>query len=163
RKCFVPTLLTPAAQSRKLQGLRFPASKPSHFEPLMLRVCVVTIAVCLAWSTFVQAENWPQWRGLNGDGVSHEKDLPIQWTRESNSAWKLPLPGPGGATPVIWGDRIFVTSIDGSDLVLLCVNADGKQLWKQTVSTGNKDVRGDEGNSAAPSPCTDGKHVWSFF
>jgi outer membrane protein assembly factor BamB len=56
-----------------------------------------------------------------------------------------------------------VTSTDGADLVLLCIGTDGKQLWKQVVSSGNKDVRGDEGNSAAPSPCTDGKHVWTFF
>jgi outer membrane protein assembly factor BamB len=89
--------------------------------------------------------------------------LPIQWTRDHNIAWKFPLPGPGGASPIVWGDKVFVTSTDGDDLVLICVNLYGEKQWKQVVSSGNKQVRGDEGNSASPSPCTDGKHVWVFF
>jgi len=108
----------------------------------------------------VTAENWPTWRGPDQNGVSHEKDIPTKWSKTENVRWRLQLPGPAGATPAIWNDRIFLTSADGSDLVFLCVDTNGKQLWKQTVGSGNKDVRGDEGNSASPSPVTDGKHVW---
>ena len=50
--------------------------------------------------------------------------------------------------------------MNGADLVLIAADTSGKQLWKKTVGTGNKYVRGDEGNSASPSPATDGKHVW---
>jgi outer membrane protein assembly factor BamB len=110
-----------------------------------------------------QAENWPQWRGEKLDGISHEKNLPVTWSKTENVAWRLPLPGQAGATPVIWGDRIFLTSVDGNDLVLLGVGTDGKQLWRQVVASGNKTARGDEGNSASPSPCTDGKLVWTFM
>lgn len=109
------------------------------------------------------AENWPQWRGSQLDGVSHETGLPTQWSQTENVAWRLPLPGPAGATPVVWDNRIFVTSVSGSDLLLLCVSTKGQELWRQTIATGNKDARGDEGNSAAPSACTDGKHVWTVM
>jgi outer membrane protein assembly factor BamB len=122
------------------------------------------IVILLATVSLAQADNWPQWRGSRGDGISTEKDLPVQWTKTEGIAWKLPLPGRGGASPVVWGERIFVTSVDEDDnLVLLCINTDGKQKWKQVVSSGNRAVRGDEGNSASPSPCTDGQHVWAFF
>lgn len=109
------------------------------------------------------AENWPQWRGPRNDGISTEKGIPVTWSKTENVVWKLPLPGPGGATPVVWGDRIFVTSVEGEDLVLMCADTNGQQLWKKSVGTGNKVVRGDEGNAASPSPCTDGQHVWSFM
>jgi outer membrane protein assembly factor BamB len=64
---------------------------------------------------------------------------------------------------VVWGDRIFLTAVVGDELTLICVGTDGKTQWSKVVSTGNKDVRGDEGNSAANSPSTDGKHVWAMF
>lgn len=110
------------------------------------------------------ADNWPQWRGAHGEGISSEKNIPINWSDKENVAWRTPMPGQAGATPCVWGERIFTTSSEGDDLVLLCLNtADGKILWKQTVGTGNQDARAGEGNSASPSPCTDGKHVWVFF
>ena len=69
--------------------------------------------------------------------------------------------GRGGAGASV---RIYATSSDGSDLVLLCLDTtDGKVIWKQKVGTGNKDARSGEGNSASPSPSTDGKHLWVFF
>lgn len=118
-------------------------------------------------SSFSQAENWPQWRGPDSNGISGETGIATTWSRTENVAWRLPLPGPGGATPVIWEDRIFVTSSDGpedgADLLLLCISTDGEELWRQTVGGGNKNARTIEGNSASPSPCTDGKHVWCFF
>jgi outer membrane protein assembly factor BamB len=110
-----------------------------------------------------RAENWPQWRGAKLDGISGETGIPWRWSKTENVLWRLPLPGPGGATPAIWNDRMFVTSVDGKDLVLLCVSTSGNQLWKQKVSTGNRNVRNDEGNYASPSPSTDGKHVWTFM
>jgi outer membrane protein assembly factor BamB len=120
---------------------------------LFLAVLVVTSPAA--------AENWPQWRGAKFDGVSKETKLPIEWSETKNIAWKLPLPGMGGSTPVIWAERIFLTSEDGSDLVLLCVNTDGKELWKRKLGTKTRYVRNDEGNGASASPCTDGKHVWA--
>ncbi len=126
-----------------------------------LAIVALSLALCSAAS--LSAENWPQWRGPYGNGISGEKDVPTKWSKDDNIAWRLPLPGPGGATPVVWEDRIFVSSVDGEDLVLLCVSTDGKQLWRKVVGKGNKSVRGDEGNYASPTPVTDGEHVWAFF
>ena len=119
--------------------------------------------VLLAQGDLVQAENWPQWRGPNGNFKSDSTNPPVEWSAEKNILWRLPLPGSAGATPCVWGDRIFLTSVDGADLVLMCVSTEGKKLWQRKVSGGDKTIRGDEGNYASPSPCTDGKHVWTFM
>ena len=126
-------------------------------------VCLSSFLLCGLVALPAQAENWPQWRGAKLDGISREKGLPIRWSKTENVAWRLPLPGPAGATPVVWDDRIYLTSADGADLVVVCVSTEGKLLWKQTLATGNKDVRVDEGNAASPSPVTDGKHVWAMM
>ncbi len=131
----------------------------------VLQAIVVSFAVVGPLvSPVAFAENWPQWRGPRHNGISNEKAIPTQWSDSKNVVWKTPMPGQGGATPVIWNDRIFVTSADGDDLVLICVNAkDGKPLWRKLVTSGNQDARAGEGNSASPSPATDGQHVWVFF
>lgn len=109
-----------------------------------------------------RADNWPQWRGPANDGHSAEKDLPSQWSAES-AVWKLPMPGQAGSTPAVWGDRIFLTSEDGPDVVLLCVSTAGKELWRQPLGKHNgKKYMSGEGNNASASPTTDGQHVWAF-
>ncbi len=128
-------------------------------RPLRTTVCSLLLAMA---TSAVHAENWPQWRGAKLDGISHEKNLPLTWSKTENVAWRLELPGPAGATPVVWDDRIFLTSAEGDDLVLMAVSTEGQPLWKQTLAQHNKTVRGDEGNSASPSPSTDGKHVWAM-
>jgi outer membrane protein assembly factor BamB len=115
-------------------------------------------------SAVAAAENWPHWRGPRRDGTSTETKLPVKWSQTENVVWRLPLPGEAAATPVVWGDRIFVTSTSGENLlVLLCISKDGKILWQRTAGSGHTTVKGDEGNFAAPSPSTDGKYVWVFF
>ena len=108
------------------------------------------------------ALNWPQWRGNAFDGVSEETGTPVEWSATKNVAWRLPLPGPAGATPVVWDDHIFLTSVDDQNLVLIAASTKGNQLWSRAISTGNRNIRGDEGNFASPSPCTDGEHVWAM-
>lgn len=108
------------------------------------------------------AGDWPQWRGPSGDGLSPETGLPLEWDREKGVLWRLDLPGPAGATPVIHGDRIFLTSESEGDVVLIAASTDGRLLWTRPLGSGNRNVRGDEGNSASPSPVTDGKHVWTL-
>lgn len=110
------------------------------------------------------ADQWPNWRGIHNDGISAEKNVPYEWSPSKNIAWKLPLPGPAGATPVVWDNRIYLTSTgDDGKLLVMAVSQDGKELWRKTVTEGNKEVRSGEGNSASPSPVTDGQHVWAFF
>ena len=129
------------------------------------RSSVVLLLGCilLGPSGLSRADNWPQWRGALLDGISHEKQIATEWSPDKNIAWRLPLPGPAGSTPVIWEDHIFLTSAHDRDLVLMAVSTDGKDLWSRKLGTGNQTVRGDEGNSASPSPCTDGKHVWALI
>jgi len=123
---------------------------------------LVACSFVLAAAGVAAAANWPQWRGPNNDGVSRETGLPTQWDGTQNIAWKLPLPGMGGSTPAVWGDRIFLTCADGRDIVVMCVSTAGKELWKQKFGTDGRPFMGGEGNNASASPATDGKHVYVF-
>jgi outer membrane protein assembly factor BamB len=105
------------------------------------------------------ADNWPQWRGPQLNGVSREANLPLRWTQQENVAWKLPLPGRSGSTPIVWGERVFLNVAEGDDISLWTVDrATGKVLWKQRLGGGNQTVR--KHNMSSPSPVTDGKTVW---
>lgn len=126
------------------------------------RFSIALLSLVFSLST-ARADNWPQWRGPANNGVSSEKGIATHWSKTENVKWRLPLPGSAGATPVVWENRIFLTSVDGDDLILMCVSTDGQELWRQKLGSGNKDARSGEGNSASPSPSTDGKHVWAFF
>jgi outer membrane protein assembly factor BamB len=127
------------------------------------RLSAITLASILA-PILLLADDWPQWRGPNGDGTSGERGLPSRWSKTDGVVWRLELPGPAGSTPAVWGDRVFVTSsAPGDELMVICISRDGRELWRRKVASSNRDYRGDEGNSAAPSPSTDGKHVWAFF
>jgi outer membrane protein assembly factor BamB len=72
------------------------------------------------------------------------------------------MPGPGGASPVVWKDHVFVSSVDEADggLRLLCLKDDGTLKWQKKLKGKNLSVRMDSANSASASPCTDGQHVW---
>ena len=64
------------------------------------------------------ADNWPQWRGPSLNGISSEKNLPLKWSAEENITWKLTMPSWTGATPIIWGERIFLNVAEGDNLYL---------------------------------------------
>jgi outer membrane protein assembly factor BamB len=123
-----------------------------------------SLLALLALATAARAENWPQWRGPTANGISKETKLPVEWSEKRNLAWTLPMPGIGASTPIVWGDRIFLTSAESPNLLeLLCVSTEGKLVWKKKVSTGNARFMKDEANMASASPTTDGKLVWCFF
>ena len=121
------------------------------------------LIVVFVASTAVLSANWPAWRGPTGDGVSGEQNLPVKWSPSENIAWKLALPQWSGATPVIWGDMVFlnVAEADGNHLSLWAVNrTTGTVLWKRPLSTGNNKQR--KQNMSSPSPVTDGGTVWAI-
>mgnify|MGYP003576005201 CR=1 FL=1 len=131
----------------------------------MLRLiarCLVPLSL-LVLTQVLSADNWPQWRGERGDSICREMGLPTTWSQTENVRWRLPLPGAAGATPVVWDDRIFLTAFEGDDLVLVSASTVGEMLWSRRIGSGNQDARSGEGNSASPSPSTDGEHVWCFF
>lgn len=108
------------------------------------------------------SRNWPQWRGPTNNGLTEFKNPPTKWSKTENILWRTNLPGQAGSTPILWGDKLFLSSAEGEDLVTICINTSGKILWKHTLGTGNKLARVDEGNLASASPSTDGKHLWVF-
>ena len=106
-----------------------------------------------------RAEDWPQWRGPDRTGRSSEKDLPLRWSATENLAWKLPLPERSGSTPIVWGDRLFLSVASGDHLELWCVDrARGTLAWKRPLGGGNVTPR--KHNMSSPSPVTDGETVW---
>jgi outer membrane protein assembly factor BamB len=126
------------------------------------RSIVLAFIFSLSIPAFVHADNWPSWRGPDGNGISKEAGLPTTWSQTKNLVWKLPLPGKGSSTPIIWGERIFLTAADGGDIVLMCISTDGKVLWKHKLAVGNSKKKNREGNEASSTPCTDGKHVFAY-
>lgn len=124
---------------------------------------LAALALLQPFAPVAQAEDWPAWRGPRGNGVSATTGLPAAWSEAQNLVWKLPLPGKAGATPAVHGDRLFLTSGDNNDLVLLCVSTQGKELWKRKLAQAVRlTIKKDEANEASASPSTDGKHVFTF-
>ncbi|MEY2599368.1 MAG: hypothetical protein RLZZ142_1627 [Verrucomicrobiota bacterium] len=110
------------------------------------------------------AEDWPQWRGPAFNGSSPEKQLPSTFSPEKGVAWSIPMTGPSASTPIILGNRIFLSTSHRENQSLHAVCLDrltGKTLWESKVADGLK--RDDKSNLASPSPVTDGKHVIFFY
>ena len=157
----------------------------------MRRIAVITFALPLALTAGVAADNWPQWRGPQGQGISTETQLPTEWGPAKNVAWKTALPH-GYSSPIVWGDRIFLTSaIEGEtiagvvpesvrinqphpesvsgdkkhSLKLLSLDAkSGKIIWEQTAYEGPVfDARHRRSTFAGPTAITDGKLVYAYF
>lgn len=107
-------------------------------------------------------ENWGQWRGPNFNGSTRAAGLPSALSRD-NILWSASVPGPSGATPIVWDNHVFIHSPDGSgNLVLIDFDRrTGKELWRREVGIGNKDKG--RNNMSAPSPVTDGQRVISLF
>ena len=105
------------------------------------------------------AQNWPQWRGPNLNSTSPETDLPVKWAPHENIAWSVPLPAWSGATPIVWGDYVFLNVAENGSLYLWCVDRRGpKVAWKKLLGDGDHKER--KQNMSTPSPVTDGKNVW---
>jgi outer membrane protein assembly factor BamB len=105
------------------------------------------------------AEDWPQWRGPMLNGTSSEKNLPVRWSTTENVTWKLAMPERSGATPIVWGDHVFLNVGEGSSLALWAVDrASGAVRWKRPLGNGNRRMMKQQMSS--PSPVTDGKTVW---
>ncbi len=104
-------------------------------------------------------DNWGQWRGGSFDSISGESSVGEQASPISSEIWKYDLPGSAGASPVVWGDRIFVSTTDGEALQLICLDTDGQKQWQRNLPGVSKSAM-DNSNTASPSPITDGQHVW---
>lgn len=124
-------------------------------------------AVCaVVWSSTATAENWPRFRGPTGQGHSAETGLAVEWTAEKGIAWKTPIPGAGWSSPIVWENRVYVTSAldDGSACHLLALDRDtGAIVWDREVFKQELKRKENKNSFATPTPCTDGKRVYVCF
>ncbi len=115
-----------------------------------------------------QAQNWPGWRGPQGDGISPETNIPTHWNGETgeNIAWKIPALGSGHSAPIIWESKLFLTAcVDSTqDRVLACYDRPtGKLLWQRTVLHSPLETKHALNSFASSTPATDGKTVYVSF
>lgn len=137
-------------------------------------------------------DNWHAWRGPNADGSAPKADPPTKWDEKTNVAWKVELPGKGSATPIVWGDRVFVLTAVKTDrvakadelpepdprfnvntrppqnfykFVVLCFDRrNGKKLWEKVAAEAVPHEGTHATHSyAAGSPTTDGKFLYVSF
>lgn len=153
---------------------------------MLLRALTATLFLAVL-STSLLASDWPRFRGPNGTGIStDEKAPPTEWSDTKNLKWKIPLPGPGLSSPIVVGDRIFVTCWSGyaassgggsrgslgdqKDLKrhLVCIDRkEGKVLWDKSVEAvlPEEPFRGmfAENGYASHTPVCDGERVFVFY
>lgn len=158
------------------------------FRPAAVTAALLAIGTVLGASTSPAADNWPQFRGPGARGVSDETDLPDTWSRTQNVVWTAKIPGRGWSSPVIWGDRIFLTSAEQlsgkSEKVkpglylfgerariyphrwkVFCIDfKTGKILWDKVAHEGDPFEGHHLKNSlASETPVTDGERIYAYF
>lgn len=126
-----------------------------------------TLTLLLAFCPLltVSADNWPMWRGANGDGTCSESNLPEKWSQTENVAWKVALPDRGNSTPVVWGDKLFLTQAvekEGRRMLLCFDKKTGKQLWDAGVNHKEAELTHATNPYCSASPATDGERVVVF-
>jgi outer membrane protein assembly factor BamB len=154
-------------------------------------VCIALMLAVFLIAGFMQAqEKWPHWRGPHHNGISDSTSLPTKWSSTENIVWKTPLPSWSAATPIIWGDRIFITSPSKPEPKTeqpaqkppeqkqqqrrrrrSSLDPGGPKLFLFCISKkdgkilwkrelDDKNQIHRKQNDATPSPVTNGKHVW---
>lgn len=108
--------------------------------------------------------DWPQFRGPNGSGwCASCGRLPAEFGPGKNVVWKTATP-PGKSSPILAGDRIFLTAAEGDELITMCLSrATGQVQWRRSVRAARRDARHSLNHAAAPTPVTDGSSVYVFF
>lgn len=146
----------------------------------MPRPSVVLCALTFAAMSAASAGEWMQFRGPHGLGVSDETNVPVKWGSAENIAWQADLPGPGASSPIVVGDKVYLTCYTGYGLEagkgsdhdlrrhLLCFDRHtGKNLWQKTFEPKLPEHpyqgEGSYHGYAASTPCSDGERLYVFF
>ncbi len=139
-----------------------PRATFAAMSPLQLSIRALAL---LALTVSAHAANWPAWRGdAEGSGITTETALPLKWSATENVKWKVALPERGNSTPVIWGDRVFITQPDGAKrLVMAFDRKDGKLLWQAGPTYEEKEPTHPTNPTCSASPVTDGERVIASF
>ena len=129
-------------------------------------VCALMISFALSLGTAAGAnQNWASWRGPQSNGHSDEKGLPHDWN-DDLMAWKTPLKGDGQSSPIVWGERVFLTTSleNGRQRMVFCVDRrNGRILWEQIAWQGDPEPTHNMNGWASASCTTDGERVYAFF
>lgn len=121
---------------------------------------LLCIAVLLP---LLHAGDWPQFRGPNSSGVADAVNLPVEFGPQKNVIWKTSLP-PGHSSPVIAGNRIFLTAVDADKLFTLALDREtGRILWRREIPRPRAQELHKSNSAASPSAVTDGTNVYTFF
>ncbi len=128
---------------------------------------VIVLISAFGFSVWGQElENWPRFRGPNGQGISKATDLPTQWSPEENIAWKTEIPGEGWSSPIVWNDHVFLTTATdgGKDCHVIALDRKtGNILWDKVVFTQEAKHKHPKNSYATPTPVTDGDTVYAVF
>src|SRR5205085_37786 len=151
--------LVTSAATRKMGFLK-------HALRDALKNIVFPLACLVALTCTALAGPWPAWRGSDGTGIAKEKGLPLHWSTNQNVRWRTPLPERGISTPVVWGNRIFITQPiqKQNSRTVMCFNSpDGKLLWQTAVPGPEKEPIYPENPPCSSTPVVDGKRVIAWF
>ena len=124
-----------------------------------------TDALAAAGPSYAETD-FPVWRNVDQDGVEEERDVPVRWSTGDGVLWSADVPGKGHSSPVVCGDRVFLTTADDSaatQSVLAYDRGTGKRLWQTTVHTGNLPRKHGKNSHASATPACDGENVYSAF
>jgi outer membrane protein assembly factor BamB len=128
---------------------------------------VVAALVGLSFASNAAAANWPHWRAdLAGSGIAQEGPAPTSWSATENVLWKIDLPNRGNSTPVVWGDKVFLTQVIEAEnnRTLMCLDRNtGKLLWRQGVIYDKPEKTHKTNPYCSASPTTDGERVIVTF
>lgn len=111
-------------------------------------------------------QDWPWWRGPTRDAHSPDSQTPTKWSESENIAWKTPIPGRGHSSPILLGNRIFLTTADEASQKQMAIAIDrgnGKILWEKVIHEGNLGRKHGDNSFASGTPCTDGERLFVTF
>ncbi len=112
------------------------------------------------------AKYWPQWRGPSGQGHVVEAAYTDAWSPTAHVAWKVPLPGRGNSSPIVWGDRIYLTTArdEGRRISMLAFSrADGRVLWDTAIAQDGVEWVHQKNGYASATPASDGQRIYASF
>ncbi len=127
---------------------------------------LLTLVIAATAFSSAIAENWPRFRGPNGQGLSTGKNLPLNWSATNGLAWTTPIPGDGWSSPVVWDGRVFLTAAteNGTKCHVIALDAkSGGVLWNKQVLEQFPRRKEGKNSWATPTPVTDGRAVYATF
>jgi outer membrane protein assembly factor BamB len=134
----------------------------TNFRNGLLGILFLSAFVLISFDSAI-AENWPCFRGPTHQGISNEKDIPVEWNQTSNIVWKTPIPGIGWSSPIVFNNRVFVTTATdgGASYRLLCLDRlTGNILWNKQIHRQNPGHKQRYNSYASSTPVTDGRYVY---